>query len=91
MIQGSSDFLQTMWRSDLVDQFTVLVFPVVLGHGKRLFDEGATPRGLKLIKAHPTPGGVVVATYAPEGSVKTGSFHSGQPTEAEIERRKALT
>src|SRR5205814_1515409 len=37
LVQGSSDLLQTLWKNNLVDEFTVLIFPVVLGHGKRLF------------------------------------------------------
>ena len=46
LVQGSSDFLQTLWKNALVDEFTVLIFPVVLGKGKRLFGDGTTPAGL---------------------------------------------
>jgi dihydrofolate reductase len=74
LVQGSSDFLQTLWPSGLVDEFTVLTFPVVLGPGKRLFGAGATPAGLKLVEAKPYPTGVIVAKYRPDGAVKTGSF-----------------
>jgi dihydrofolate reductase len=74
LVQGSSDFLQTLWQNGLVDEFTVLTFPVVLGTGKRLFGAGATPAGLKLVEAKPYPTGVIVAKYRPDGAVKTGSF-----------------
>ena len=74
LVQGSGDFLQTLWQAGLVDEFTVLTFPVILGAGKRLFGAGATPAGLKLVEAKPYPTGVIVAKYRPDGAVKTGSF-----------------
>jgi dihydrofolate reductase len=91
LVQGSSDFLQTLWKNDLVDEFTVLAFPVVLGHGKRLFGEGAPPFGLKLVKSKSYPTGVIVANYEPAGTVKTGSFQHSEPSEAELERRRNLS
>jgi len=74
LVQGSGDFMQTLWRHGLVDQFTVLTFPVILGKGKRLFGDGASPGGLKLVKSRSFATGVIVATYRPDGAVKTGSF-----------------
>lgn len=74
LVQGSSEVLQALWQARLVDTFTVLTFPVVLGRGKRLFGDGTTPVGLKLVDARSHPTGVIVATYAPDGNVRTGSF-----------------
>lgn len=74
LIQGSSDMIQTLLKHRLIDEFTVMVFPVILGKGKRLFEEGAAPSGLKLISSKTTPAGVVIATYLPDGEVRTGSF-----------------
>ena len=74
LVQGSGDLLQTLWRHGLVDAFTVMIFPVILGKGKRLFGDGAMPAGLKLVKEKTYPTGVMVAKYAPDGAVKTGSF-----------------
>jgi len=91
LVQGSSDLLQTLWKAGLVDEFSVLVFPVVLGKGKRLFGDGATPSGLKLVKSQAYPTGVIVANYRPDGAVKTGNFQVAEPTEAELERRRNLT
>src|SRR5579862_6136187 len=91
IVQGSSVLLQTLWKNGLVDEFTVLTFPVVLGHGKRLFGDGATPSGLKLVKARSFQTGVIVATYIPDGPVKTGSFQPAQPSDAERERRRTLS
>ena len=91
VVQGSSDLLQTLWREGLVDELSVLIFPVVLGKGKRLFGNGASPAGLKLLKSQSFPTGVIVATYQPDGAVKTGDFQLAEPTEAELERRRNLT
>jgi len=91
LVQGSSDFLQTLWKNGLVDRITMMIFPVVLGSGKRVFGNGAIPSGLKLIDARSYPTGVVVATYEPDGPVKTGSFQRPEPSEAELERRRNLT
>lgn len=88
LVQGSSDFLQTLWSNNLVDGFRVLIFPVVLGRGKRLFDD--VPLGLKLVDAKPYPTGVIVADYRPDGAVKTGSFQMAEPSAAELERRRNL-
>jgi dihydrofolate reductase len=74
LIQGSSNFLQTLWKNGLVDECWVLTFPLVLGKGKKLFEDGAAPMGLKLIKSHIYSNGVIVAKYVPDGAVRTGSF-----------------
>ena len=91
LVQGSSDLLQTLWKTSLVDELRVLIFPLVLGKGKRLFGAGAVPAGLKLVKSQSYPTGVIVAKYAPDGAVKTGSFQLTEPSEAELERRRNLT
>jgi len=91
LVWGSSDLLQTLWREDLVDEFCVLIFPLVLGKGKRLFADGARPGGLKMVKSQSFATGVIVAYYRPDGAVKTGDFQLAEPTEAELERRRNLT
>ncbi|HEX4157644.1 MAG TPA: dihydrofolate reductase family protein [Rhizomicrobium sp.] len=89
LVQGSSDLNQTLWKNDLVDEFRVMIFPLVLGRGKRLF--GDIPFGLRLIKAQTYPTGVIVASYQPDGPVKTGDFSLPEPSEAELERRRNLS
>jgi dihydrofolate reductase len=89
-VHGSSDLIQTLLRHDLVDEFRVWIFPVVLGSGKRLFGEGAPPRTLKLVDSQVSSTGVVMATYQPGGDVKPGSFALEEPTEAELRRRESL-
>ena len=91
LTQGSSDFLQTLWKSGLVDELAVLTFPLVLGKGKRLFGEGAPPMGLKLLKSKTYPTGVIVSNYRPDGAVKVGDFQLAEPTPAELARRRNLT
>jgi dihydrofolate reductase len=75
----------------LVDEFSVLIFPVVLGKGKRLFRDGGIPAGLKLVESQSYPTGVIVANCEPDGAVKTGNFQLAEPTEAELQRRRNLT
>jgi dihydrofolate reductase len=91
LVQGSSELLQTLWRNRLVDEFAVLIFPIALGRGKRLFGDGAVPAGLRLVKTKSFPTGVIVANYEPTGEVRTGDFQLPEPTEAERQRRRDLT
>lgn len=74
LTQGSSDLIQSLLAADLVDRLTLMIFPVLLGGGKRLFGDGAAPAGLKLIHSVTTGAGVVIAVYEREGPVETGSF-----------------
>ena len=78
-VHGSGDLLQTLMAHDLVDEYRLFVYPVVLGSGRRLFRDGAAPRSFKLVDATTTSTGVVVATYARGGAVVTGSFTVDQP------------
>jgi len=66
-VWGSSVLLQTLIAADLVDEYRLWVFPVVLGKGKRLFESGLPPRGLSLVATKSTPSGVLVVTYRPAG------------------------
>jgi len=66
-VHGSGDLIQSLLEHDLVDEFNVLTFPVVLGTGKRLFAEGATPAGLRLAGSRATGTGVVLSTYEAAG------------------------
>jgi dihydrofolate reductase len=89
-VQGSSDLLQTLLARQLVDQFTVWTFPVLLGAGKRLFGSGTTPAGLRLVDSTASTTGVLIATYERAGEVPRGDFQLAEPTEAELRRRAAL-
>lgn len=90
LTQGSSDFIQTLLAADLIDELRLLIFPILLGKGKKLFADGAVPAGLKLIKSQPSKPGVVLANYERAGEVATGSFQLDPPTQAEVDRRAKL-
>jgi dihydrofolate reductase len=91
LTQGSSDFLQTLFKSDLVDEINISIFPVVLGRGKKLFGDGASAAALKLAGSKVSASGVTINKYLRGGQVLTGSFQLEPPTEAELERRRSLT
>ncbi len=71
-VHGSPNFIQTLLKFDLVDELWMKTFPVTLGKGKRLFDDGAIPANFKLLDCKVSPLGVIVANYKREGEVKTG-------------------
>jgi dihydrofolate reductase len=73
LVQGSSDLIRTLQEAELVDEYHLLVFPVVLGQGKRLFAEGTTPAGLKVTKSSVTDAGVVYVAYEWAGKPSYGS------------------
>ncbi|MFD5894993.1 dihydrofolate reductase family protein [Streptomyces sp. NPDC060366] len=73
-VHGSGDLIQTLIEHDLVDEFQVLVFPVLVGSGKRLFGRGTVPAGLKLLDTAKSDSGVVISTYARAGKVEYGAM-----------------
>lgn len=73
-VHGSCSLAQTLIECDLVDEYRLLVFPVILGTGKRLFGAGTVPSTLSLIRSNITSTGVVVSFYRRAGSLRTGSF-----------------
>ena len=89
-VHGSGNLIQTLLKNDLIDEFRVWTFPLTIGTGKRLFDEGTIPVGLKLLDCKISTTGVSIATYKGSGKIKTGSFALENPTEAELIRRKRL-
>jgi dihydrofolate reductase len=91
LIQGSSNLIQTLLKHDLIDEFRLVIFPLVLGKGKRLFGDGTMPVAFRLTKSRISTNGALIATYERAGDVRTSSFAMGTPTEAELQRRKRLT
>jgi dihydrofolate reductase len=89
-VHGSGQLIQTLLKHDLVDEYRLWFFPVLLGEGKRLFADGTIPVGLKLGEATTTGTGVVIATYERAGELDYGSFALEEPTDAEVERRRRL-
>lgn len=73
-VHGSSNFIQTLLQNDLIDEFWLKIFPVTLGKGKRLFDQGTLPAAYTVTELKTSPSGVMVATLKRAGEVKTGTF-----------------
>lgn len=72
-VHGSSHFIQTLLRHDLIDELWLKIFPVALGTGKRLFGEGTIPAAFKVSESKISPRGVIIANYERAGKVETGS------------------
>jgi dihydrofolate reductase len=87
-VHGSGDLIQTLLKHNLIDEFRLWVFPVLLGTGKRLFANGTVPARLKLVETQTSSTGVVLQVYQSAGSLDYGSFALEQPPAAEIARRK---
>jgi dihydrofolate reductase len=73
-VHGSGNLIQTLLRHNLVDEFRLWVFPLVIGSGKRLFADGTVPAGLRLVDHKVSSTGVTIGTYEPAGEIVTGSF-----------------
>jgi dihydrofolate reductase len=89
-IIGSGNLVQTLHSAALIDEYNVWTFPVVLGHGKRLFEPSAEPLALRLVSTKVSTTGVVMSTYQPAGPVRPGSFAQAEPSPRELARRAKL-
>jgi dihydrofolate reductase len=73
-VHGSGNLIQTLLEHGLVDEFRLMIFPLVLGKGKRLFDGGTVPAGFEVTSSQVSSSGVVIATYRTGAAIKYGSF-----------------
>ncbi|MDF2743051.1 MAG: riboflavin biosynthesis protein RibD [Actinomycetia bacterium] len=73
-VHGSANLIQTLLAHNLVDQYRLWVFPLVLGSGKRLFADGTVPSGLRLVDSTVSSTGVMMCSYEPAGEVVPGTF-----------------
>ncbi len=74
LVVGSSNLTHTLLTHDLVDELHIYMAPIILGKGKRLFDEHSKPRAFKLTRSVTSGSGMILMHYSREGEVKTGSF-----------------
>ena len=88
LIQGSSTLYVPLLAAGLIDRLVLMTFPLLLGEGKRIFDGTEEPGALKLVDHFVSNKGVVFTTYEPAGEVRTGSFETKPPSEAELKRRE---
>ncbi len=70
---GSGKLAQALFKHDLVDEMNLMIFPITLGQGKKLFDEGAIPAAFTLTDSVVTSNGVIFTTYKRAGHVETGT------------------
>ena len=73
-VSGSGALLQTLLKHDLVDELWLLIHPLTLSTGNKLFGDGAIPATFSLVESTATPSGVIVANYKRAGEVKTGTM-----------------
>jgi len=74
LTQGSGDIVRQLLAAGLVDELRLLIYPVVLGRGKRLFGDNAQASAFTLAHSTSTPSGVLITRYVRNGEVRTGSF-----------------
>jgi len=90
VIQGSSALYPQLLDAGLLDELTLMIVPVVLGEGKRLFGDGTPPRTLKMTSHRVSDAGSIIVTYHPAGPVEIGSYVNTPPSEQEKERQAAM-
>ncbi len=72
-VWGSGKLIQLLLKNNLVDELRLVIYPLTLGQGKKLFAEGTIPAAFTLTESAVTPNGVIMATYKRAGEVKTGT------------------
>jgi dihydrofolate reductase len=75
-IWGSGNLLQTLMKHDLVDNFWLMIYPITLGVGKKLFAEGTIAAAFKVTESIVGSSGVILANYERAGEVQTGTVGS---------------
>jgi dihydrofolate reductase len=90
LIQGSSTLYPGLLAAGLLDELTVMSFPVVLGHGKRLFGDGTPTKALRMTNHQVTRSGAIIATYEPGGTVEQGWAGPQSSSEREHARQRAM-
>ena len=90
LTQGSSQLVRFLSAHGLVDEYRLWIYPVILGKGKRWFDDDLAPAGLELVDMETSSTGVLLTRYRRSGPVPSGSFALETPTDAELARRESI-
>ncbi len=91
IIQGSSTIYPGLLAEGLIDRLILMIFPVTIGKGKRLFGDGTPAGALKMVDHKVTAKGTVVATYEPGGGIPThGAFPEPSTSDREAERQRRM-
>ena len=88
IVFGSSVLLQSLLSNNLVDVLHQWIFPLTLGQGKKLLKDGVPAQEWKLTSSIISSTGAILASYVPNGDVKTGTFVPDNPSKAELDRRE---
>jgi dihydrofolate reductase len=89
-VLGSQDLIQSLAAADLVDEYGLWIFPVVVGKGKRIFGDDVAPAGFELVDSKISTTGVLMTRYRKKGPVEIASFALEEPTDDEVKRREEL-
>jgi dihydrofolate reductase len=76
-VHGSGALVRTLLENDLLDELRLLVFPVIVGAGRRLFPDAGVATGLRLVDSRTTPSGVAIHVYQPTGRPEFGEVELG--------------
>jgi dihydrofolate reductase len=88
-VHGSASLLQTLLKADLIDEIQLMIFPVILGTGKRLFEK-VTPKGFELLDSKTASTGVIMLRFSRGGAIRYGTLGAEQPTAEEMKRREKV-
>ena len=90
VVQGSSTLYPQLIEAGLLDELTLMISPIILGQGKRLFGDGTPPRTLKMTGHKVSDKSTVIVTYEPAGPVEIGTYVTTPPSEREEKRQAAM-
>ena len=90
LIQGSSTLYPSLLSARLIDRLILMIYPVILGRGKRIFDTSEKAGTLCLLDHSVSDKGVIFTAYEPAGEVQTGTFATKEPSAAALELREKI-
>jgi dihydrofolate reductase len=90
VIQGSGTIYPQLLEAGLLDELTLMISPLVLGQGKRLFGDGTPPRTLRMTSHQVSGGGSIIVTFTPAGPVEIGTYVTTPPSDREQARQQAM-
>ena len=90
LIQGSGQLVQALLAAEMIDEVTMMVFPIVLGQGKRLFRDGVAATAWRMTETRHSPSGVVCSRYVRGGRVETAAIAPQVQNEREVARQERM-
>lgn len=90
-VWGSSEIVQLLLKHDLVDELKLKIHPLILGNGKKLFDNSVLPSAFTLVESIITPSGVIIAHYKRAGEVQTGTVGSQREYKLQFDNASSVS